>query len=261
MSFMDQYYEDDFNFKLQIGMVIFSSVTFIILFFIPAQYGKLHDTKRTFLTLPNNIAWILEEIPNIFITIYYAYINIYTPTGKVNYLNILMILPFFIHYVHRGVIYPLKVKKTKNFPLEVTTFACLFTTVNATMQCRSIFHFKEYSLSDLTDLKFLIGLTLFIVGMYLNIIHDYYMIRIKKENNSYVIPHGYLFTYVSCPNYLAEIVEWIGFALLCNTLSAWIFVYATIANLLPRAIEYHRWYHQKFKEYPSDRKALIPFLI
>jgi protein-S-isoprenylcysteine O-methyltransferase Ste14 len=182
--------------------------------------------------------------------------------GKVNFVKILIILPFFIHYLHRGVIYPLQVKITKNFPLEVTTLACLFTIVNSTMQNRSIFLFKDYSISDLFQTRFLFGLFLFIFGMYFNIYHDYLMIKIRKQNNSYVIPHGCLFKYVSCPNYLSEIVEWIGFALMCNTLSAWIFAYATFANLFPRAVEYHRWYHQKFKDqYPVDRKAIIPFLI
>lgn len=257
-----EFYEDEFNYKLQLGMFIFSTVTFFILFFIPAQYGKLHNNKRTFLTLPNTIAWVLEEIPNIFITLYYIYDHLLFYEGKINFPKILMVLPFFIHYIHRGIIYPLKVKKTKNFPLEVTTLACLFTIVNSTMQNRSIFLFKDYSYSNLFETKFFIGLMLFVSGMYLNIYHDYLMIRIRKLNDSYVIPYGGLFKFVSCPNYLGEIIEWIGYAMMCNTLSAWIFAFATFANLFPRAIEYHRWYHKKFKDqYPIERKAILPFLI
>lgn len=37
---------------------------------------------------------------------------------------------------------------------------------------------------------------------------------------------------------------------------------AEIAAMLPRAIRGHQWYHEKFgNQYPSERKAVIPFLI
>jgi hypothetical protein len=34
-----------------------------------------------------------------------------------------------------------------------------------------------------------------------------------------------------------------------------------LANLLPRALAHHRWYKQRFPEYPSERKAIFPFLL
>ena len=35
----------------------------------------------------------------------------------------------------------------------------------------------------------------------------------QKEQEHYAIPHGYLYTYISYPNYLCEWLEWLGFAL------------------------------------------------
>ncbi|SLI77774.1 steroid dehydrogenase [Mycobacteroides abscessus subsp. abscessus] len=35
----------------------------------------------------------------------------------------------------------------------------------------------------------------------------------------------------------------------------------TAGNLVPRAFATHRWYREKFADYPRNRKALIPFLI
>jgi 3-oxo-5-alpha-steroid 4-dehydrogenase 1 len=35
----------------------------------------------------------------------------------------------------------------------------------------------------------------------------------------------------------------------------------TIANLVPRAIAGHKWYNEKFEDYPKDRKAILPYLL
>jgi len=30
---------------------------------------------------------------------------------------------------------------------------------------------------------------------------------------------------------------------------------------MPRALTHHRWYHEKFEDYPKDRKAILPGLL
>ena len=35
----------------------------------------------------------------------------------------------------------------------------------------------------------------------------------------------------------------------------------TAGNLVPRAFATHKWYREKFADYPSGRKALIPFVV
>jgi 3-oxo-5-alpha-steroid 4-dehydrogenase 1 len=35
----------------------------------------------------------------------------------------------------------------------------------------------------------------------------------------------------------------------------------TAANLIPRALAYHRWYRQEFYDYPPQRKAILPFVL
>ena len=34
-----------------------------------------------------------------------------------------------------------------------------------------------------------------------------------------------------------------------------------IANLFPRALSHHKWYKEKFSDYPKNRKAIIPGII
>jgi len=252
--------QDSFNINLQCGMLIFNIVTFIALFFIPAHYGRFYNEKNSFLTLPNKIAWLIEEIPNLIVSSYYIF-N-YAQEQNKNWINFLIIGFFVVHYIHRALIFPLNVANTKKMPLEIIFLAFAFTSVNATIQNRSVFLFSHYNLDHLTHTSFVMGFVLFFLGMFINIYHDYLMINMKKGSSGYVIPNGGLFNYISCPNYFGEIIEWLGYALCCQTISGWIFVFGTFSNLFPRALEYHKWYHNKFQnEYPKSRKAIFPFLI
>ena len=62
---------------------------------------------------------------------------------------------------------------------------------------------------------FLAGISLFIIGMAVNIDSCTRLLRLKKENpGGYTVPQGGLFRWVSCPHYLGEIIEWFGWALL-----------------------------------------------
>ena len=75
------------------------------------------------------------------------------------------------------------------------------------------------------------------------------------------IPEGFLYRWVSCPNYLGEIIQWTGFAVAMNALAGWSFVCWTIANLLPRALRHHQWYIQQFEDYPASRRAIVPGIL
>ena len=82
--------------------------------------------------------------------------------------------------------------------------------------------------------------------------------KLKKENKGYQIPHGFLYRYISCPNYFGEILEWIGWALATWSLAGLSFAIWAIANLAPRSYSNYLWYKEKFPDYPKDRKILIP---
>jgi len=73
--------------------------------------------------------------------------------------------------------------------------------------------------------------------------------------------YGGLFRWVSCPNYLCEILGWAGFAICTWSLGSVFVLGITIANLVPRALSTHEWYRQRFADYPAERKALVPFIL
>jgi 3-oxo-5-alpha-steroid 4-dehydrogenase 1 len=72
---------------------------------------------------------------------------------------------------------------------------------------------------------------------------------------------GGLFEYVSGANFFGETVEWVGFAIACWSLPAVVFAIFTTCMIGTRALSHHRFYLEKFEDYPKDRKAFIPFLI
>ena len=111
------------------------------------------------------------------------------------------------------------------------------------------------------ETNFIIGICIFLIGLYINLKSDNILLRIKKENKGYQIPKGFLYNYISCPNYFGEIIEWLGFALMVWSLPAFIFVLWTMFNLIPRAVSHHKWYRGKFPDYPTLRKAVIPFIL
>jgi 3-oxo-5-alpha-steroid 4-dehydrogenase 1 len=118
---------------------------------------------------------------------------------------------------------------------------------------------------------FLIGVTLFLVGFASNIFHDEILHQLRRDappkpdgTHNYAIPHGYLYNYISYPNYFSEWIEFIGFAIAASPrweyTPPWMFVIAELMTMLPRAYKGHLWYLERFPDYPKDRKIVIPFV-
>ena len=75
-------------------------------------------------------------------------------------------------------------------------------------------------------------------------------------------PFTQLFNFVSCPNYTYEIGSWLGFSLMTQTLTAFLFALAGAGQMTLWALGKHRAYKKEFTDkYPKQRKSIIPFLI
>lgn len=81
------------------------------------------------------------------------------------------------------------------------------------------------------------------------------------------IPHGALFELVSCPNYTFEVLAWTGFSIMTKTATAYLFTLLGFLQMLEWALKKHRLYKKEFdgkdgrKQYPRNRKAIVPFLL
>lgn len=74
-------------------------------------------------------------------------------------------------------------------------------------------------------------------------------------------PLTFLLNYVSCPNYTYEFGAWVGFTLMTSCVPAGIFALAGMYQMTLWAIGKHRNYIKEFKNYPKQRKAILPFLL
>jgi 3-oxo-5-alpha-steroid 4-dehydrogenase 1 len=111
------------------------------------------------------------------------------------------------------------------------------------------------------DPRFLAGTAMFFIGFAIHVDSDRRIQSQKPGPGRYIIPQGGLYRWVSCPNYLGEIIQWFGWAILTWSPAGLAFAVFTFANVFPRGLSGHRWYRDNFSDYPVGRKAVIPGLI
>ena len=146
-------------------------------------------------------------------------------------------------------------------PVTIALSAFLFNFINVYIQGTWLFYISDYATSHFYSVPFFLGLSLFFIGMFINIKSDEILFSLRKKNEGYQVPKGFMYKYVSCPNYLGEFIEWLGWAIMTFSTAGFVFFFWTVANLLPRAVANHKWYKDNFEDYPKDRKAVIPKLL
>ncbi|XP_055965054.1 3-oxo-5-alpha-steroid 4-dehydrogenase 1 isoform X2 [Sorex fumeus] len=187
-------------------------------------YGR-HGSRRGPWVLPARPAWALQELPSLLVPLACACAH----AGHLHrWPNRLLLAMFVLHYVHRSLIFPLLIRGGKPTPLEIFLGATVFCTINGYLQGRYLSAYAVYPDSWLTDPRFLLG--------------------------------G-LFELVSAANFFGELTEWAGYALASWSLEGSAFAFFSFCFLFPRAEQHHRWYLEKFEDYPKSRKILIPFLL
>jgi 3-oxo-5-alpha-steroid 4-dehydrogenase 1 len=233
-----------------------ANATFILLQFVTAPFGR-HTSKEWGPMIKNKFSWFLMELPSFIIILISLIIG-----SQVNSITCIIGTLWLVHYFNRTFVFPFRIKSgDKKMPLFITGSAIFFNLFNAGFNGYYLAELSSYTSDWLTSWQFMIGLPLFAAGFAINFWSDEILMNLRKPSEtSYVIPRDGLFKYVSAPNLLGEIIEWTGFAILAWSLPAASFAIWTFANLVPRAIAHHKFYLQKFSDYPKERKAVFPFL-
>jgi protein-S-isoprenylcysteine O-methyltransferase Ste14 len=168
-----------------------------------------------------------------------------------------------LHYLYRALLFPFLIRAGgRRMPASVAGMAILFNLLNNWVNARQVSALGDYPAGWLSSPRFLLGCALFLGGFALNVASDRALRNLRAPGETgYRIPRGGAFEYVTAPNYLGEIVEWTGWAIATWSPAGLAFAIYTFANLAPRALTHHRWYRERFPDYPRGRKALLPFLL
>jgi 3-oxo-5-alpha-steroid 4-dehydrogenase 1 len=233
-------------------------VTMVVLRFVSAPYGR-HTRPGWGPTLSNRLAWIIMESPGLVIM---PTLFVLGPIEKTP-MHVVLLAAYLAHYVHRAWIFPFRLRtQGKRMPVVIMGSAIFFNFVNTALIGYALGWLVSFPAGWLWHPVFVLGAVLFAGGLAINIDSDTRLLRLRAPGETgYKIPQGGLFRWISCPNHFGEMLEWCGYALMFWNIAGLTFAVWTIANLLPRALDHHQWYKEKFPDYPPTRRAVLPGLL
>ena len=255
-------HDDPIQFWIHFGLVIIcfilAIVSFIVQIFKAMPYGK-QDNGRGSCRVHQRTAFAVSQIVT---GIVIFSVTFFLQRNFDGIPNIIMYCLFTIHYINRGIVDTIANRHNQRtvrlwVPVVATISTLLYHFINAQFIGEA-----SYCDTYVTDPRFLLGLIIFITGFILNRVADGQLICLRKgyHDSDYQIPKGCSFFSISCPNYLGEIIEWFGWALMSWSLAGLVWFLFVCATHIPRARHNHKWYQKQFDEYPPRRTALIPFI-
>jgi len=254
---------DELLFRIAFGIVF---VTIVAAGFIKTPYGRFADTKWG-VAIDPRIGWFLMELPAsvVFLATFAM------GPHRADPFPLFVLFVWVCHYANRGFLMPALMRVPKrqksSFGLMVVVVGWVVTSLHGYLNASWVSRIHpETGWEWFRDPRFLIGITLYYVGLTANLHADHIVrnLRTKDEvargERVYRIPTGGWFRWVTNAPYTSELLLWTGFALFTWSPAGFYILAISAANLVPRAVATHRWYVEKFPDYPKDRKVLIPFV-
>ncbi|WP_216909658.1 methyltransferase [Nocardia noduli] len=251
--------------------VAFAFAAFVLVggLFTQSPYGRFATAKLGF-NLPPKLGWWLMEIPA---TVVFAVFYLGGPQ-RFEPVPLVLAAIWLLHYGNRGWFFPLSIRqvpgKRGSFNISVLAMGMFVTAVHGYLNGAFFSHDyrNQYDTDWFTDPRFLVGVVIYLCGFTLLVRSESIVRNLRDkadpssaQSTEYRIPYGFGFRYVTSPAYLGELIAWAGFALLSWSLAGVVILLITAGNLVPRAFATHRWYRERFADYPAERKALIPYVI
>lgn len=241
-------------------MAVLAVVVFAALWRVTAGYGQFRSAAWG-PSLPGRLAWVVMEAP-----VFCVMLAFWAIAGAPLALpQLLMLALFELHYAQRSFLFPLLIKGNSRMPLSIVAMGITFNVVNGSLIGASLFLFpsEAYGMGAAYLLRpmAVAGILVFFLGMGVNLHSDHVIRHLRQPGDTrHYLPAAGLYRYVTSANYFGEIVEWTGFAILCQSWAAWLFVAWTAANLVPRAAAIHRRYREEFGAAVGSRKRIIPLI-
>lgn len=254
-------FEASFYYSVVTSMICLAVIVYIALRRITPGYGIMYSGKWG-PSVPNRLGWVLMEAPAFIVMLLLWVLSDRASEPA----PCVMALLFEIHYFQRSFIFPLLIRGKNRMPLCIIACGVIFNIVNAYMIGGWLFHVSppdSYPVSWLWSPLFILGAVIFIAGMAVNLQSDHIIRHLRKPGDTaHYIPRGGMFRFVTSANYLGELTEWTGYAILTWSFGGAAFAIWTFANLAPRARKIHQRYIAEFgNDYASlRRRYLIPYI-
>ncbi len=243
---------------LTVVEIALAAITFAALWFVVAPYGR-HERAGWGPRIGARLGWIVMESPALF-----GFLAIYLQ-GQHRYdiAPLALASLWVLHYGNRVLVYPARMRPgSKSMPALIAALAIAFNLLNASVNAPQLSELGHYDATWLVDPRFIAGTALFLGGFVVNVRADEALRRLRAPGDAgYRVPRGALHDLVASPNYLGEVVEWTGFAIATWSWSGVAFALYTAANLVPRAVANRAWYRATFPDYPSNRRAIFPWVL
>ncbi|MCQ2345182.1 MAG: DUF1295 domain-containing protein [Paludibacteraceae bacterium] len=267
---MEHIYTLSFFYNTLFVMALIGLVVFVALYFVDAGYGKMR-TEKWGPAINNKVGWFLMEAPVFLVVLYLWSTAAANPALAVvkqaPYWIFLLI--FELHYFQRSFIFPFLLKGNSKMPITIMFLSVLWNLINGYVQGYWLFHLAPqyrpelYSSDWMTDPRFIIGCAIFITGFIINLHSDHVIRHLRQPGDTnHYLPQKGLYRYVTSANYLGEITEWLGFAILTWSLAGLLFFWFSCCNLVPRSNSIYKKYAEEFPDQFDSKKLkrIIPFI-
>lgn len=257
-----------FDTVLTIGFV-FAALTILGSALSPqTPYGRFgHD--RWGIALNPKFGWWLMEIPA---TAVFLWFYLSSP-ARGQLMPMILAGIWLLHYGNRGWFFPLSIRvapgRKSTFSITIVLSGMFVTAIHGYMNATWFTSLGSHLTADwLKDPRFWLGLAVYLGGFGL-IVHSEAVVRNlrprdpaqRDASSPYRIPYGGGYRLVSSPTYLGELTAWTGFSIMTWGLPGLVILLISAGNLIPRALATHKWYQDKFSDYPTNRKAIFPYVL
>jgi len=243
------------------AMLIMAAVVFVSLYYVNAGYGQFRSRQWGW-SINNRVAWMIMEAP-----VFFVMLAIWITSGASTHVPELVLFGLFeLHYFQRSFVFPFLMSGKGEMPVAIMLMGIIFNTINGILQGGNLYWYPnpDYALGTAYLLRpsSLIGLFLFALGMAINLHSDHVIRHLRQPGDTrHYLPNQGLYRMVTSANYLGELMEWTGFAIVAATPAAWVFPIWTAANLVPRAHAIHRKYRKEFGDAAvGNRKRILPYI-
>lgn len=131
----------------------------------------------------------------------------------------------------------------------------------------SVDHSPYFTVNDI-NVRLTVGIIVFLWAFQQQYLTNVHLVNLRTNKEGKVItyehkiPIGGLFDKISCPHMFCELLMYMAIYIMLWGSQIWPYVFFwVLTNQCECAMLNHWWYQSKFKMYPKERYAIVPFIL